>query len=77
MTIHRAEDVEQSAQAVALLLAHIRNTPMTEEDTEKCEPRIRISYGDFEIDLLNLAQTYNGFEDGLSEMLKTIIDSGW
>ena len=73
---HFAETAEQSIHEIAEMLAHMATHEITDGEWDRCEPRIRISYGDYTINLPNLAQTYNGLEAGLQKMFTTIIECG-
>ena len=77
MPIHNAEDCEQAVYQLKQLLTHIRERGFTDEEWERFEPRIRLSYGDYTVDILNIAQTYDAFLESLRTMISEIENNGW
>lgn len=72
-----AEDCAQSVRVLERLLTHMRAREITDEEFMNEEPRIRLSYGDYDVELPNLAQTYTAFDDAVSQMIQDITEQGW
>lgn len=77
MSIHIAEDAENSVAELRKFMDYIHDRDITEEEWERRGPRIRLSYGDYTVDIPNLAQTYNAFTDAIIQMMRDIINHGW
>lgn len=75
-TYYFAEDAEQSVIVLEMLDRHICNREVTDDEWELCEPRIRLSYGDFTVSLPNLAQTWGAFDSALRTMISEMKEAG-
>lgn len=77
MSIHLAEDAKNSVAELKRLADHIHAREITEREFDRCEPRIRLSYGDYTVEMPNIAQTYNAFTDAIIQMMHDITNHGW